>query len=297
MNTRTFSFSLFVIISLLTGTASAQNKKFYIFLCFGQSNMEGNARIQPQDTVVDPRLQVLETVDCPNLKRTKGNWYTAVPPLARCNTGLTPADYFGRTLIATLPHDVTVGIVNVSVAGCKIELFQEDSYKGYAATAPAWMVNMINEYGGDPYGHLVEMAKLAQKHGVIKGILLHQGESNPNDSLWTQKVKSIYDMLIKDLNLKARKVPLLAGELVNADQDGKCAAMNQIIDKLPDVIPNAYVINSNGCPAAPDKLHFTAEGYQILGTRYGLKMLGLLGYKSQAATVPVPVQPTGSTGK
>lgn len=296
MNTRAFFFTLFVIISLFTGTASAQNKKFYIFLCFGQSNMEGNARIQPQDTVVDPRLQVLETVDCPNLKRTKGNWYTAVPPLARCNTGLTPADYFGRTLIATLPHDVTVGIVNVSVAGCKIELFQKDSYKSYAATAPTWMVNMINEYGGDPYGHLVEMAKQAQKYGVIRGILLHQGESNPNDTLWTQKVKSIYDMLTKDLHLKPRKVPLLAGELVNADQDGKCAAMNQIIDKLPDAIPNAYVINSAGCPAAPDKLHFTAEGYRILGTRYGLKMLGLLGYKSQAPTDPATVQVTKNTG-
>ena len=37
---------------LFIGTlAAAQDKKFYIFLCFGQSNMEGNARIQPQDTV------------------------------------------------------------------------------------------------------------------------------------------------------------------------------------------------------------------------------------------------------
>jgi hypothetical protein len=103
-------------------------------------------------------------------------------------------------------------------------------------------------------------------------------------------------MLTKDLRLKPRKVPLLAGELVNADQDGKCAAMNQIIDKLPEVVPNAYVINSNGCPAAPDKLHFTAEGYRILGKRYGLKMLSLLGYKSQATTDPV-IQPTESTGR
>ncbi|UOE46214.1 sialate O-acetylesterase [Mucilaginibacter sp. SMC90] len=294
MKMKYLSLCLFVAFNLYICSASAQNKKFYIFLCFGQSNMEGNAHIQPQDTVVDPRLQVLETVDCPNLKRTKGNWYTAVPPLARCNTGLTPADYFGRTLIANLPHDITVGIVNVSVAGCKIELFQKNSYKDYAATAPSWMVNMINEYGGNPYGHLVEMAKLAQKNGVIKGILLHQGESNPNDTLWTQKVKSIYDMLIKDLRLKSRKVPLLAGQLVNEDQGGKCAAMNQIIDKLPDVIPNAYVINSSGCTSAPDKLHFTAEGYRILGTRYGLKMLSLLGYKSVTATDAVT---TGSTGK
>ena len=297
MNLRIFSLTLLAIVLLFVGNASAQNKKFYIFLCFGQSNMEGNARIQPQDTVVDPRLQVLETVDCSNLKRAKGNWYTAVPPLARCNTGLTPADYFGRTLIATLPPDVTVGIVNVSVAGCKIELFQKDSYKDYAATAPSWMVNIINEYGGNPYGHLVEMAKLAQKSGVIKGILLHQGESNPNDTLWTLKVKGIYDMLLKDLHLKSKKVPLLAGELVNEDQGGKCAAMNHIIDKLPEVIPNTYVINSSGCPAASDKLHFTAEGYRVLGTRYGLQMLNLLGYKAPATTYPIQVQTTGNAGR
>ena len=79
---------------------------------------------------------------------------------------------------------------------------------------------------------LVEMAKLAQKDGVIKGILLHQGESNTNDSIWTRKVKVIYDNLIKDLHLKAKKVPLLAGEVVNADQGGVCASMNKIIATL-----------------------------------------------------------------
>ena len=74
------------------------------------------------------------------------------------------------------------------------------------------------------------MARLAQKDGVIKGILLHQGESNNGDKEWPNKVKGIYDNLLKDLNLKAEEVPLLAGELVNADQKGACASMNKIID-------------------------------------------------------------------
>jgi len=64
------------------------------------------------------------------------------------------------------------------------------------------MINTINEYGGNPYGRLIEIAKLAQKDGVIKGILLHQGESNAGDNAWPLKVKGIYDNLIKDLNLK-----------------------------------------------------------------------------------------------
>lgn len=271
---------IFVCLLLPAVHASSQDKKFYIFLCFGQSNMEGNARIQPQDSVgVDPRFQVLEAVDCPNLNRKKGNWYPAVPPLSRCNTGLTPADYFGRTMVANLPKDVRVGVINVAVGGCKIELFDKDNYQTYVTTAPKWMIGMINQYDGNPYGALVALAKIAQQEGVIKGILLHQGESNPNDSLWTKKVKTVYDNLLKDLHLKAKKVPLLAGETVNADQGGICAGMNKIIATLPQMIKNAYVISSAGCPDAPDNLHFTAEGYRMLGKRYAEKMLALLGYK------------------
>ena len=261
----------------------SQDKKFYIFLCFGQSNMEGNARIQPQDTVgIDPRFQVLEAVDCPNLNRTKGNWYPAVPPLSRCNTGLTPADYFGRTMVANLPNNVRVGIINVAVGGCKIELFDKDNYQAYVSTAPKWMIGMINQYDGNPYARLVELAKIAQRDGVIKGILLHQGESNPNDSLWTKKVKLVYDNLLNDLHLKAKKVPLLAGETVNADQGGICAGMNKIIATLPQIIKNASVISSAGCLDAADNLHFTAEGYRMLGKRYAEQMLKLLGIEMKA---------------
>jgi len=83
---------------------------------------------------------------------------------------------------------------------------------------------------------------------------------------------------MKDLNLKPNLVPLLAGELVNADQGGACANMNRIIATLPAVIPNAYVISSSGCSCAGDRLHFTADGYRKLGKRYGTKMLALLGY-------------------
>ncbi len=271
---------LLVVIALflLTFNAFSQDPNFYIFLCFGQSNMEGNARIEAQDTIVDNRFQVMEAVDCPNLGRMKGQWYPAKPPLCRCHTGLTPADYFGRTMIANLPENTRVGVINVSVGGCKIELFDKDNYQSYISTAPSWMTNMINEYGGNPYDRLVEMAKLAQKDGVIKGILLHQGESNTNDTIWPSKVKQVYDNLINDLHLNAGAVPLLAGEVVNADQGGVCASMNSIIAKLPQTVPNSYIISSSGCTDARDNLHFNAEGYRKFGKRYAAKMLSILGY-------------------
>lgn len=268
-------FRLVLVILLLPGTrAFSQDPNFYIFLCFGQSNMEGNARFEGQDTVADPRFQVLEAVDCPNLGRTKGNWYPAVPPLCRCNTGLTPVDYFGRTLLAHLPDHIRVGVINVAVGGCKIELFDKNHYQSYVSTAPDWLVNMAKEYDGNPYKRLVDMAKRAMNDGVIKGILLHQGESNTGDTGWPQKVKTIYENLQKDLGIGT--VPLLAGEVVSADQNGKCASMNSIIARLPAILPNSGVVSSAGCQAGPDHLHFTAAGYRELGKRYAEKMLPFL---------------------
>lgn len=254
----------------------SQDPNFYIFLSFGQSNMEGHSKPEPQDAVANERFQVLQAVDCPDLNREKGKWYTAVPPLTRCNTGITPGDYFGKTLAESLPDSIKIGIINVSVGGCKIELFEKESYESYVETAPGWMKGMIAQYDGNPYGRLLELAKLAQKDGVIKGILLHQGESNTGDQSWPGKVEGVYDNLLSDLGLAPDSIPLLAGELVSAEQGGKCASMNPIIATLPDVIPNSYVISSADCEAIPDGLHFSAAGYRLLGSRYGEQMAVLL---------------------
>ena len=273
-----FLFIVIVAAFLTNVRINAQDQDFHIYLCFGQSNMEGAARIEPQDTTVDGRFMVMETIDCPNLGRVRGGWYPAIPPLCRCRTGLSPADYFGRTMVEHLPENIRVGVINVSIGGCKIELFDKENYREYVSTAPGWMVPMINSYEGNPYGRLVEMARLAQKDGVIKGILMHQGESNNGETTWPEKVRLVYYSLLKDLDLQPEKVPLLAGEMVSAAEGGICAGMNAIIATLPQIIPNARVISSEGCPGTPDHLHFTPEGYRILGRRYAISMLNLLGY-------------------
>ena len=137
------------------------------------------------------------------------------------------------------------------------------------------MKNIVKSYDGNPYQYLVDMAQKAQKHGVIKGILLHQGESNTGDQMWPGKVKSVYDELIKDLGLNPQDVPLLVGEMVHADQSGRCASHNEIIATLPETISNAHVISSAGCPT-DDKLHFNPEGSREFGKRYATAMLSLL---------------------
>jgi lysophospholipase L1-like esterase len=89
----------------------------------------------------------------------------------------------------------------------------------------------------------------------------------------------VYDNLMNDLNLMPGSVPLLAGEVVNADQGGEKASANEIIRTLPATLHNSYVISSAGLPCNSDHLHFTAEGYRQFGRRYAEKMLSTLGYK------------------
>lgn len=277
-------FTLAVLLFLLAAGAHAQDPDFHVYLCLGQSNMEGFPGILEEEKAYqEPRFQMLAAVDFPALGREKGRWYPAVPPLCRPNSGLSPADYFGRTLVAALPAPIKVGIVNVSVAGAKIEVYDQAAFPEYTASAPGWMKGIVTTYGGNPYQRLVEMARFAQQAGVIKGILLHQGESNTGDPAWPAKVKSVYERLLADLGLSAAEVPLLVGGLVPADQEGKCASLNAVIAGLPGTIPTAHVVPSDGCLSRPDHLHFAPEGYRELGRRYAGVMLPLLGFPPAGA--------------
>ena len=259
-------------------TAAAQDKNFHIFLCFGQSNMEGNARIEPQDSVgVSDNFLNLSAVNFSDKSRKMGKWYKALPPLCRENTGLTPADYFGRTLLENLPEGHKVGIVHVAIGGISIDGFLPDRIDEYAKTAPEWMKPMLAAYDGHPYDRLVAMGKIAKKKGVISGILMHQGETNTGDPKWPNDVKTVYENLLRDLKLNAEDVPLLVGEVVAADRGGTCAAHNAVIDTIGRVIPTAHVIPADGCPQNFDFLHFTAAGYRELGRRYAAEMLKIWG--------------------
>jgi hypothetical protein len=275
---------LLVSLLLSAGLARAQDKNFHVFLCLGQSNMEGFPGIPSEEKTYDePRFQILAAVDFPALGREQGKWYPAVPPLCRPNSGMSPADYFGRTLVAALAADHRVGVVNVSVGGCKIELFNPTAFPDYIPNAPAWMKGALNAYAGNPYQRLVDMARVAQQSGVIRGILLHQGESNVGDPAWGAKVKAVYEKLLADLGLSAADVPLLVGGLVPADQNGKCASMNAVLADLPKLIPTAHFVSSDGCEAVSDRLHFSPVGYRELGRRYAETMRPLLGVPTAAA--------------
>ena len=282
-----------LLFSSLLGAHAAVDPNFYIFLCFGQSNMEGAARPEAQDLKSPgPRFLLMPAVDFPATDqrpaRKMGEWCEASAPLCRPNTGLTPADWFGRTLVASLPENIKIGVIHVAIGGIDIRGFLPDSIPAYVKRAPNWMKGMLEAYNNNPYERLVTLAKKAQKDGVIKGILMHQGETNTGDPKWAGMVQQVYDHLCGDLQLKPEEVNLFAGNIVQADGKGVCIGCKKQIDELPNTLHTSQVISSDGCTNGPDRLHFDAAGYRELGCRYGEAVARHLGFEPKRPYIEMP---------
>lgn len=279
-----FKRNLFAIgVLLATNFMAAKadvDPNFHIYLCFGQSNMEGNAQWEDVDNEVDSRFQMLATTNFDNPKRTMGNWYTANCPIVSPVGKLGPTDYFGRTMVAAMPTNVKIGVVAVAMGGSPIEMFDKDKYEQKLAESPTewWAQLSKNYYGSNPYGQLIEMGKKAQESGVIKGILLHQGCSNCGNPEWPNMVKKIYNDMLTDLNLNAEDVPLFVGETEYENMGGGCSSHNTVVAKIPSVIPTGHVVSAEGIPGnGTDPWHFSAAGYRTLGKRYAFEALKVMG--------------------
>jgi hypothetical protein len=252
------SISIIHITNLNASTATSRGK-FHCFLLLGQSNMAGYPKAQASDKVEDSRVLVLGYDENTKTGRHTDQWDVACPPLHDAwNDAIGPGDWFGKTIINKVPSGDTVGLIPCAVSGQKIEVFMKN--------------------GGSKYSWIINRAKLAQqKGGVIEGILFHQGESNSGDTSWPGKVNTLVQDLRKDLNLG--NVPFLAGELLYS---GSCAGHNTLVNKLPSVVSNSYVVSASGLVVDPAdtqyRLHFGHDSQVTLGKRYAEKMSQALGW-------------------
>ena len=277
-----FLLTAMMLLCAVTGAKAEVDPNFHVYICFGQSNMEGNADWDNQiDGNVDSRFQMLATCNFNSPKRTLGNWYVAKCPIVSPVGKLGPTDYFGRTMVANLPNH-KIGVIAVAMGGSPIEMFDKDKYQQkYQENYNEWWAQIArNYYGENPYGRIIEMAKKAQEVGVIKGILLHQGCSHCGDPNWPNMVKKIYNDMLKDLGLQAADVPLFVGEVEykgEAAQSGGCESHNVQVDRIPEVIPTGHVVSAKGLPGnGKDPWHFSAPGYRVLGKRYAQQALRVI---------------------
>ncbi len=281
-------------ISIGTTTKGEDTEKkpdpnFHIYLAFGQDNMEGQGTINKQDRSEDSRYKMLCTSDFVPYQRKVGEWYNALPPLSNMYGKLGVADYFGRELVEKLDARIKVGIVNVSAIDASIYHFRSNVPEAVMqySTSDNLRLRLDNCYGGNLYDRLIEMGKKAQEDGVIKGIIMHQGETDAGDGQWPNRVKDVYNNIINDLNL-GDDIPLLAGE-TNRYSPAKGA--NNNIAKLPRMSRNFFVVSSEGLDSQSYGNAFSPEDYRSFGKRYAETMMTILGDELNPVE-PTTVQPT-----
>ncbi len=243
------------------------SKNFKVFLCFGQSNMSGAVPATDDDKKTTPRVMALAFNNCGNPSWQKDTWIPAREPL-HCgdgsndgNTNMGPVYAFGRCMADSLPND-TIGIIACGQSGVNIEYFMKNGKwnSQYRVTYPG---------GTNVWEWMLAKCKLAQKRGVITGIILHQGESNAGQEDWPTKVNSLLNDLKKECALPDN-LPFVAGELLYGKQ---CSGHNTVIAKVPSVIPNSYVASAQGLSGKGDQFHFNRDSYLKLGARYAEQMM------------------------
>ena len=273
--------SLFAV----SGAIAAPNPNFHIYIAYGQSNMAGNGDINPSvDQATDPKNFLMLASYTANASQRSGKttqsikvgeWYPASPPMFHATENLSPADYFGRAMVDSLPG-VTVGIIPVAIGAVAIKAFDKDQYKAYFSSAESYIQNWARDYDSNPYQRIVDLGKKAKEVGVIKGFIFHQGETDGSGSDWQNAVYKTYKDFITALDLDENEVPFVAGEML---QEGNncCSSKNAGIAQLKSKFKKFGLASSKGLKGnGRDPYHFGREGVIELGKRYCSEMLKLI---------------------
>jgi len=244
---RRIVLSLFAFIA---GILPAADANFHLYLLIGQSNMAGRGKIELQDKVAVPRVLMLNKAN---------EWVSAVDPIHFDKTiaGVSLGRTFGIEM-AKANKEVKIGLIPCAVGGTPIRRWQQQ---------------------GDLYQAALKRAKIAQKDGVIKGILWHQGENDSGKEetakIYEQQLHAMVNAWRKDLN--GGNIPIVVGEM---GRFYKRAKFKHVVDAalmaLPGKMKHAAWVSAEGLNHKGDVVHFNAAGYRELGKRYAAKMQALL---------------------
>jgi hypothetical protein len=241
-----------VATAQVTNDPSLPKEKFHLYLLVGQSNMAGRGVIEPEDTIGNPRILVL------NLQ---GKWQIAKNPLHsdRSTSGVGPGLTFAREMVKD-DDDIVIGLIPCAVGSSNIDVWKAGAY-----------FSKLKVY---PYDDMMTKTKRAMQDGVLKGILWHQGEADCTPD----KVASYKDKLIRLVaslreEFHTPDVPFIAGEL--PDFKGPIedvTGFNRVIHEAKNDIRYYDVVTANDLKAKPDRVHINSASQREFGKRYAEKM-------------------------
>lgn len=222
----------------------------HLFLLIGQSNMAGRGALEAQDVAPHPRVLVLNK---------DNQWASQGEPLHFDKpqiAGVGPGFVFAKRVAEQNPS-VTIGLIPCAVGGTPLERWEPH---------------------GDLYEQALVRAKIAQKDGVLKGILWHQGEGDSGNAAAADSYGERLARMIHSLRaaLAEPEVPFVAGKLgaflLTRDPNPSPFAhvVNAALEALPEHVPWTGCADSAGLDHNGDQLHFNAAAQREFGNRYAV---------------------------
>ena len=232
-----------------------EGKQLFLFLCIGQSNMAGRAELMPEDTL---------TIQNVFLFNDSLKWETAKNPLNR---------------YSNIRKDISMQKLGLSWTFAKtLSEAYRDKKIGLVVNARGGSSLSEWEKGSEYYEKTMMRAKEAQKTGIVKGLIWHQGESDHNKAeLYTQNFARLVTDIRNDLGVK--DLPVVVGEIGHWKENSK--KINLVISELRNHIEHLDYVATHDLKSIGDDSHFDSDSQRILGQRYAIKFLELTNRSSQ----------------
>lgn len=250
--------SLLLLLGLLTlSSRPAVPGKMDLYLLIGQSNMAGRGPLTDSAATENTSIWVINA---------QHEWVPAKDPLhfdKPKSVGVGPGLAFAQELARANPN-ASIGLIPCAVGGSGIDDWQPGSKHEQTSIYP--------------YDAMLERVRIAQKHGKIKAILWHQGESDSTpekSAVYEAKLTAFFTRLRHDL--KAPKTPVLVATLgdfyVKKNPTGQ--VINKIVNQFARSNKYVYSVSSAGLTDKGDTTHFDTKSARELGRRYAKELLSI----------------------
>ena len=220
----------------------------WVFIMAGQSNMAGRGHVEPNDTV--PNFRILSI-------NKKGNLIVAKEPLHFYEPSMTGLDCglsFGKELLKHIPDSIYILLIPTAVGGSSISQWINDSTFRNVTL----------------FSNFREKVEIGKKHGIIKGILWHQGEADAKSTeikIYDKQLEKLFSLFRNEIN--DRHLPIFIGELGSFSKTNEnWQSINVKIRNYVKNDTNSYVIKTGDLFDKGDRVHFNSEGQRIMGQRF-----------------------------
>lgn len=220
----------------------------WVFILAGQSNMAGRGLVEPEDTMPVKRLLAINR---------NGQLIIAKEPLHFYEPDLTGLDCgysFGMELLKNIPDSISILLIPAAVGGSSISQWLGDSVHRDVKL----------------FSNFLEKLEIGKRHGIVKGILWHQGESDANEKDIPFYSKRLAELVNRFRSAAGnRNLPVLLGELGSFSIDKKNWKMiNNAIYEYSLHDKNSIVVSTADLGHKGDSIHFDSKGQRLMGKRF-----------------------------